>query len=279
VIPALGVRKLPELRRSEVQRFATSLLREGLDPSTIRNALMPLRAVYRQALALDDVALNPVDGVQLPAVRGTRDRIASPEEAERLLAAVPPGDRPLWTSAFYAGLRLAELQALRWKQVDLAAGVIRVEVAWDPREGPISPKSRAGRRAVPVPAVLRDVLAELRAARRGGAGLVFGRTADIPFAPTSIAKRANDAWAAQDPPLTQITLHECRHTYASLMIAAGVNAKALATFMGHANISTTFDRYGHLMGGSESEAAELLDDFLERASSRARKAAVSGGPE
>ena len=49
------------------------------------------------------------------------------------------------------------------------------------------------------------------------------------------------------------------------MIAAGVNAKALSTYMGHASISITLDRYGHLMPGNENEAAQLLDDYLERA--------------
>ena len=62
-----------------------------------------------------------------------------------------------------------------------------------------------------------------------------------------------------------ITLHEARHTFASLMIAAGVNAKALSTYMGHANISITLDRYGHLMPGNEAEAAHLLDAYLSRA--------------
>ena len=62
--------------------------------------------------------------------------------------------------------------------------------------------------------------------------------------------------------LERITPHACRHTFASLMIAAGVNAKALSTFMGHTNISITLDRYGHLMPGSEAEAADLLDAYL-----------------
>jgi integrase len=57
-------------------------------------------------------------------------------------------------------------------------------------------------------------------------------------------------------------LHEARHTFASLMIAAKVNAKALSTYMGHATISITLDRYGHLLPGNESEAAELLDAYL-----------------
>jgi integrase len=61
-------------------------------------------------------------------------------------------------------------------------------------------------------------------------------------------------------------MHEARHTFASLMIAAGVNAKALSTYMGHANLSITLDRYGHLMPGNEDVAATLLDAaYLEGA--------------
>jgi len=75
--------------------------------------------------------------------------------------------------------------------------------------------------------------------------------------------RARRAWKAAG--LEPVTLHECRHTFASLMIAAGVNAKALSTYMGHATISITLDRYGHLMPGNEAEAAGLLDAYLDRA--------------
>jgi integrase len=88
-----------------------------------------------------------------------------------------------------------------------------------------------------------------------------------------VHERAGRAWrkAKLDP----ITLHECRHTFASLMIAAGVNAKALSTYMGHATISITLDCYGHLMPGNEDEAAGLLDAYLERSDSRARTAQVA----
>ena len=60
-------------------------------------------------------------------------------------------------------------------------------------------------------------------------------------------------------------LHECRHTFASLMIAAGVNAKALSTYMGHSSITITLDRYGHLMPGNEQGSAGLLNDYLKSA--------------
>jgi integrase len=76
--------------------------------------------------------------------------------------------------------------------------------------------------------------------------------------------------------LDPIHLHECRHTFASLTIAAGVNAKALSSYLGHASITITLDRYGHLMPESGDEAAGLLDAYLERANTKARLAAVGG---
>ena len=91
---------------------------------------------------------------------------------------------------------------------------------------------------------------------------MFGASAISPFAATPLAERAGGM--ARPRSSTRITLHECRHTFASLMIAAGVNAKALSTYMGHANIAITMDRYGHLMPGNEDEAAGLLDAYLQR---------------
>lgn len=66
-------------------------------------------------------------------------------------------------------------------------------------------------------------------------------------------------------------MHECRHSFASLMIAAGVNGKALSTYMGHANIAVTLDKYGHLMPGNEAEAAGRLDAYLTAATEQAAR--------
>jgi integrase len=230
LLPDFGGAKLSEIQRADVQDLADRLLGQGLDPSTIRNALMPLRAIYRRAVARGEVAVNPTTGLELPAVRGRRDRIASAEEAGKLLAALPESDRALWATALYAGLRRGELLALRWEDVDLAGGVIHVERAWDVREGVVEPKSRAGRRAVPVAAALRDYLVEHKLRSGRSAGLIFGRTDEIPFEPVSVRARAISAWTAAG--VQPLGLHEARHTFASLMIAAGVNAKALSSYMG-----------------------------------------------
>jgi integrase len=272
VLKELGAARLSDIRRVDVQDLADRLLAEGLNASTIRNALMPLRAIFRRAVARGEVAVNPTSGIELPAVRGRRDRIAAPDEAARLIAAVPEGDRPLWATAMYSGLRRGELMALRWEDVDLAAGLIRVERSWDPKERVfVTPKSRAGRRTVPLPAILRDYLDEHKL-RTGGEGLVFGRSKTEPFDASVTAGRAATAWKKAG--LTPITLHEARHTFASLMIGASVNAKALSTCMGHASVTITYDRYGHLMPGNEDKAAALLDAYLARSDTAARTAQV-----
>jgi len=195
------------------------------------------------------------------------------EPRHELLAALPADDRVIWALALYAGLRRGELMALRWLDVDLAAGVIRVERSWDPKMKVfVEPKSRSGRRKVPIAGVLRDLLVEHKLGAKGE--LVLGRDGTRAFGDSALAARALRAW--QGAGLEPITLHEARHTFASLMIAAGVNARALATYMGHASVTITYDRYGHLMPGNEDEAAALLDAYLERANTRARLAAIEG---
>ncbi len=253
LLPALGAAKLGQIQRRDVQNIADDMLAEGASASTIRNGLMPLRVTCRRALEDGDIAVNPCMHLRLPAVRGVRDRIASPDEAAKLLAALPEADRALWATAMYAGLRRGELLALRFEDVDLHRGVIRVERSWDVKEGAVSPKSSAGTRTVPIASVLREHLAAhlLRVGRREG--LVFGRSATTRFSNSSARKQAATAW--RRPKLEGIGMHECRHTFASLMIAAGVNAKALSTYLGHSSITITYDRYGHLIPGSEEEAA------------------------
>ncbi len=266
VLPDLGGHRLADIARRDVQALVDRSQAAGLDPSSIRNTLLPLRAIYRHHA--DDCPVNPTVGVRLPAVRGKRDRIADPSEAQRLLAALAPADRVLYATALYAGLRLGELRALRWEDVDLGAGVIRVTRSWDALEGVIEPKSRAGTRRVPVVAALRELLVEHRL-DVDGEGLVFGLGAR-PFNPSGVAKRVKRTWASAG--LEPIGLHECRHTFASMMIDAGVNAKALSSYLGHSSVTITFDRYGHLMPGSESVAADLLDAYLARADTAARLA-------
>jgi integrase len=267
ILPALGSSRLSDVRRGDVQDLVDELVASGQAASTIQITIATLQAIYRRELHRGRLAVNPAAGLELPAVRNGRDRVADPAEAATLLAALPERDRAVWATAMYGGLRRGELQALQVDRIDLSAGVIHVDYGWDVKEGRIETKGR-NRRRVPIPAVLRDHLLEhlMRTGRRGR-DLVFGKTAVSPFSTAALSVRADRVW--KEANLRRITLHECRHTYASYMIAAGVNAKALSSYLGHAGIAITLDRYGHLMPGNEEEAAGLLDSYLERENAQA----------
>lgn len=271
----LGALKVADVQRQDVQEFADELLAAGLAPGSVSNALNPLQAFYRRALDRGQLGYNPAERIDLPAQTNARPtRIAAPTEAAALIAALPETERALWATAFYAGLRRGELMALRCVDIDLGRSLISVERSWDQGEGAIDPKSVSSRRTVPLLAILRDYLDELLLRTgRGGEALLFGRTDQSPFAPMTIHKRATKAW--KKAKLEPITLHHCRHTFASLLIDSGANPKAIQTFMGHSKIQTTFDTYGHLMPGSHDEVRARMDAYLAEPAQVGREMARS----
>ena len=124
----------------------------------------------------------------------------------------------------------------------------------------------------------RYLLAHKLATGRDGDELLFGRSPTLPFTETHIRKRARAAWAAAvvgaflsgEPlavTLEPLGLHEARHTYVSLMHAAGCSLEEIGDFVGH---SSTYmvDRYRHLLDGQRERAAERLDLFLTGAQNR-----------
>lgn len=270
--------RVGELRRRALQDFADELLASGLSVNTVSNVLNPIQTFYRWKIDRDELTYNPSARIDLPNDGPARPtRIATPAEAAALLAALPAEDRAVWATAFYAGLRRGELQALRVSDIELDANLIAVERGWDQVEGVIEPKSRAGWRSVPMLALLRDHLGDhLRAAGRSGEDLIFGRTASQAFYASTVDGRAKRAWRAanererelavdegrETDQLRPISLHMCRHTFASLLIDSGANPKAIQEFMGHSKFHTTFDVYGHLLPGSHDEVRERMDAYL-----------------
>lgn len=272
--PDFGAHKLSDVRRPHIQKWAEKYAqqpqerksRKKDDPpvypsaSSVRNAIEPLRAIYRRAVDMERVAVNPTTGLRIAKPEKRRERICAPDEARALLGMLDEDLQPIWAAAFYAGLRLGELMALRWSHVDLAGKLIHVQRSWDDKEGDQAPKSKAGVRKVPIIELLAEHLrAQQKRTGRSGSDLVFGRTGTEPFSKMGNYSRTRTIWKdVDDPP----TLHDARHTFASYMIAAGCNAKALSVVMGHASISITFDTYGHLMPGGEQEVGRLLAEYL-----------------
>jgi integrase len=273
VLPELGARRLADVTRADVQLLVDRLAADGLDASTIRNSLLPLRVVYRRAIRRGQATVTPCANLELPSVDGKRDRIAAPDEAARILAALPDDLRPVWAVALYAGLRRGEVLALRVEDVDLDAGLVRVERSWDPSARRfVEPKSRAGRRTVPIATALRELLVGhlLRSGRR--TGLLFG-DGTRPLDPRGIARRAATAWKTSG--VEGIGLHECRHTFASTMLAAGVGARVIAELMGHADAGLVWTRYGHVLPGADVVAVAAFDAYQERTKTAAGEGIAS----
>jgi integrase len=273
----LGALRVSQVRRADVQGFADELL-GVVSGRSASNVLNPLQAFYSRAVNREELAFNPTEGIDLPLGKSKRPRrIVAPAEAARLIELLPLEDRALWATAFYAGLRRGELQALRCEDIDLARNLLYVRKGWDQEEGEIEPKSEAAKRTIPLLAILRDFLDEqLARTGRTGADRVFGRSADQVFYPSTVDGRAKRAWKAHNIAereaaegegrspvlLTLLTLHECRHTFASLLIDTGANAKAIQQVMGHTKIQTTFDVYGHLLPGSYDDVRARMDAYL-----------------
>jgi integrase len=285
VLPELGAHPLSAIRRSDFQRLVDRLVGDGLSRSKISNVVTAAQVVYRDAIQRDDdLELNPAVGLRLPAGGQPRQRAASVTEVAELIAVLLLEDRALWATAAYAGLRRGELRGLRWENVDLANGIIHVRHAWDDVEGEILPKSKAGLRTVPIVPLLRDHLTELKTRTgREGRDFVFGPKADQPFTSSQISKRAAIAWKAANedraerelPPLVPIGLHECRHSYVSLMHAAGFTLEQIAPYAGHSASSMT-EQYKHLITGHEQDTADRFAAYLELADTRARLVQLEG---
>jgi len=279
--PRLGTRVMVGVTRADLQRLVGGWLAAGRSPSKIRSIINAARVLWRDLDLVtgrdNELLVDPTRGLRLPASTGRRERIATPDEARRLIEALPPEDRALWATAMYAGLRHGELRALQVRDVDLERRRINVKRGWDQYEGEIDPKSEKGTRSTIITRPLQRLLARhLRDTGRKGTDLAFGRSTTTPFQSNSVTKRAREAWVAarkregrqNDSPtgsrIHAIGLQECRHTAVSQMLDAGIAIDKVSKFMGHASITITIDRYGHLLPGGETDAIRLLDAYHQR---------------
>jgi integrase len=251
--PEFGARPASEIDDREWQTWVDRLSREGLSRSRIANHLAVARAIYGWASRPTRriVERNPLLGIELPPNdEKPRTRVANADEAAALIAALDPADTVPYALAFYAGLRRAEIKRLDWPDVELDGYRLVVRKA----------KSQAGTgRRPPIAEPLRPILLGefMRQGRREG-----GAVSAASVMSGKIAERARKHWAAAG--LEPITLHECRHTYASFLMAAGYTLRELMEYMGHSSLQAT-ERYVKLLPPlDETDPAERLNAYLRR---------------
>lgn len=246
LVPALGRLAADRLSAEDVTRYMTGKLRSGLSRQSVVNHLALLHGVMQHAVKRGWARANVVALVDRPQQAQTDPEIRFLDEAEEaaLLRAVPADDlgdveRVLYAVAVEAGLRQGELLALRWRDVDWSAGLIRVRRAFVRGEF-TTPKSRRSSRAVP----MHDGLAALLERHFQASGwqadddLVFAHPLLGSVLDGSKLRRRFRA-AVKAAGLRHVRFHDLRHTYGTRMAGAGCPMRALQEFLGHRSPSTT----------------------------------------
>lgn len=277
VLPRLGARTLSSLRTKDVDRLIADLEGEGKAPGTVRNVVVPLRKMLGDAVRQGLIATNPAARADLPPAQDFAGKEIPAEHTDAIrramleLAANDPlrNERDLlyvhlFDVALGTGLRLGELRALRWRDVDRERRLIRVERAYS-RTQLRRPKTDSGIRAVPLFASVDAALRELaaRAVERGRYApdeLVFGSIRGTPLQPSNFRQRVWDR-AVRCAGLEDeaYRFHDLRHTCVSRLVAAGADVKLVQAVAGHANPMITLKRYSHLLDARITEAAGRFD--------------------
>ncbi|AKT38273.1 tyrosine-type recombinase/integrase [Chondromyces crocatus] len=248
--PFFGAQRLDSIGPQHVERFKANQLRAGLSPKTVNNQLTVLRKVF--TVAKEWGRLHGLPPFKLLPVPEAEFDFLTFEEAERLLRGADPEWRPMVLLALRTGLRQGELLALRWDDIDLVSGLLKVRRAV--ARGIIGTPKNKKSREVPLS---DEAIAVLRALpSRFAREFVF--PADGGRLLTRNECKHPLRRACQRAELRRIGWHTLRHTFASHLVMRGVPIKAVQELLGHATIEMTM-RYAHLSPDIRRDAVRLLD--------------------
>ncbi|MFZ5447880.1 MAG: tyrosine-type recombinase/integrase [Thermodesulfobacteriota bacterium] len=271
-LTSLADSPLDQITKADLRDLISAKLLTCKTPATVTRIKALISVIFSHAFDDDKIPLNPAIRLGKNFIRDKRrEKTIKPlsrEETQAFLASVQehyPGHYPFFLCALSTGMRLGELLALEWGDIDFHGKFIEVQRAYV--EGKIeTPKSGKPRR-VPMSDSLITTLESLRsdrkvqALRRG-----WGKVPDLVFV-NEAGKIMNDGNlrrrvfypALEKAGLRHIRIHDLRHTFASLLIQNGESLAYIRDWLGHHSIQITVDIYGHLEPEKNREAVERLD--------------------
>jgi integrase len=275
IAPALGRLKLKALTPVRVQGLYQNRLDSGLSPATVQKIHVVLHRALEQAVVWSLVQRNAADAVEAPRPTPKEIQPLDSQQVKALLEATQGNPlEALYALAVSTGLRQGELLALRWDDVDLEGGLVRVRRTLLRNRGHLlvgEPKTKKSRRTV---RLTGTTIAALRAhlarqvdwmERLGDLyednGLVFTTERGTLINPTNLRKRSFIP-LLQRAGLAQIRFHDLRHTCATLLLSANVNPKIVSEMLGHATIAITLDTYSHVLPTMQEGAIQALEEVL-----------------
>ena len=267
LLPRLGGYALTQLTPKVIHSFIEELEASGLAENTIRGVYRLLSSAMRYALDEGVIRKNPCRRIHIQHREHGEQRVLNRSEQEKLRQTADASrDLPALLS-LYTGMRLGEICALKWTDIDWEQGTITVRrtVQRIAGKGPENnggrtllmigtPKSHRSCRVIPVPefilALLRDMLQ-----RSGGIVYVFGK-ASAAADPRTIQRRFSRL--AKKLGLSGAHFHTLRHTFATRLLELGVDVKTVSALLGHSSARTTLDFYAHSLSEQQRAAVALL---------------------
>jgi integrase len=291
VVPYLGSRPLQSLTALDLDRLYSELLRDGARVDTKPGGLSPRSVRYAHTLiskALSEaerkgiVPRNVARAATPPSASSARAREMStwtPTELDAFLESMAPHPLfPILRLAAMTGMRRGELCGLRWSDLDLDRGILSVARTVTTKSYDLivnSPKTPRSRRTIDLDAKTIGILQAWRKVQvtqqlqagpswADGDGYVFTRSDGALLHPNTVGKVFDSGVLAAGLP--RIRLHDLRHTHATLLLAAGENAKIVSERLGHSSVAFTLDRYAHVMPGQQANAAAAVAALVDGAS-------------
>ena len=274
VIPSIGHVPMAKLRPVHVQQVIDAMLTKGRAPRTVASAYRVLHGALAQAVRWQLLAVNPALAVRPPRPDRPTLQVPSSASVARILGAVR-GTRLYVPLALIAstGMRRGEALALKWSDVDLESGRIRVTSSLQDVAGELvflAPKTDRSRRTIELPASATALLRRHRkdqAERRLLAGpawrsldLVIDQGDGGPYSPDALTRAYYRL--VRSLGFTGGRIHDLRHAFATELLGAGVHPKVVSEALGHSSVGFTMDTYQHLMPSMQEAAARAIEQAL-----------------
>jgi integrase len=282
IIPHLGAMALQKLRPAHIADWHATLLKAGgkddrpLSSRTVGHAHRVLHRALERALTAELVHRNAAHAIRPPAVEQAEVEILKADQIGAVIAALEGHSlQPIAVLALSTGARRGELLALRWGDVDLDRGTVRVERSLEQTRAGLKfkpPKTKHGRRIIALPPIAvgglqahRRRQLELRLALGQGKPdadtLVFSTVSSEPIPPNNLSRDWRRFVLARKLPA--VSFHALRHAHASALIASGIDPLTVSRRIGHANVSTTLNIYSHEFAETDAAAAKAIDAALK----------------
>ncbi|RJQ53407.1 MAG: site-specific integrase [Actinobacteria bacterium] len=272
VHPRLGSRPLRFIEEEDVERLYAAVRDDGLSERTLILIHTILRACFRRAVKKKLMPCNPTDDFHIAQPPRKERRWLTEEEAQQFiewLYAKGHRDAELIAFALSTGLRRSELIALRWLNIDFIHKTVTVQRRLAKHKGwhVIPPKTVAGRRVVPLSETALIALDRARKARdekktRLGVkyqneGLTFCNADGSRIDPSALTHRF--ARLAKEFGVGGMRFYDLRHSFASILVANGIDIKVLSELLGHANTRITWETYVHIHPSRHRQTVAILD--------------------